>query len=210
MKLYTIYSPSHEKLYVNYFLQSAPIEFQIKTLKIDQECPSGEFYTNGWSKTCFRKIKYFEQACLESQGELFVFSDVDIQFFGNIKDILIQELGDKDIACQDDSGNIVNPNHRCCSGFFVCRGNKKTLNMFRQMRENYFLEDQTTLNNYIHLVDAKLLSKKFFNIGHLINKVWEGEDFTIPYPVLVHHANWTKGIHNKIKLLDIVKQKIYK
>jgi hypothetical protein len=202
MKLYTIYSPSHKTLYENHFLKSLPNEFELKSLEIEQECPTGEFYKEGWSKTCYRKVEYFEQACIESQGEIFVFSDVDIQFFDNIKDVLIEELGDADIACQNDTG------HYYCSGFFICRANERTLNMFRQMKINYHLEDQTTLNKHIHMVNSKFLSNKFFTIGHLLHRAWKGEYFQINYPILVHHANWVEGIDNKIKLLEIVRKKI--
>jgi hypothetical protein len=137
----------------------------------------------------------------ENQGELFAFSDVDIQFFGNIKETMIEELGNYDIACQNDTGQFY------CSGFFICRGNESTLNMFSEMKKNYEAEDQTTLNRHIHMVKSKFLSNKFFTIGHLLG-LWTGQDFNIPYPILVHHSNWTSGIENKIKLLDIVRKKI--
>ena len=84
----------------------------------------------------------------------------------------------------------------------------RTLNMFRQMKIGYHLEDQTTLNRHIHMVKHKFLSNKFFTIGHLIYRAWNGEDFNINYPILMHHANWVEGIENKIKILDIVRKKI--
>lgn len=204
MKLYTILTPSHRELYENYFLKSIPNEFDLITIDIPQECPTGEFYKEGWSQTCYRKVQLYEQACRENQGHTFVFSDVDIQFFGNIKQTLLDELGDCDIACQNDTGPYY------CSGFWICKANERTLEMFTKMRENYELEDQTTLNKYIHMVKSKFLSKKFFTIAHLTNSVWQGEDFNLTYDILVHHSNWTAGINNKIKLLDKVKEKMNK
>ncbi len=171
-------------------------------MEIPQECPTGEFYKEGWDKTCYRKVELYEKACVENQGELFAFSDVDIQFFGNVKETMIEELGDYDIACQNDTG------HYYCSGFFICRGNERTLNMFSKMKKNYESEDQTTLNRHIHMVKSKFLSRKFFTIGHLTYSVWKGTDFNIPYPILIHHSNWVEGIENKIKLLDIVRKKV--
>ena len=201
MKLYVIFTSSHRKLYEDYFLKTLPDEFELVPLEIPQECPSGEFYKEGWDKTCYRKVELFHKACAENQGELFAFSDVDIQFFGNVKETMIEELGDYDIACQNDTGNYY------CSGFFICRGNESTLNMFSEMKKNYSLEDQTTLNKHIHMVKSKFLSNKFFTIGQLIH-VWRGQDFEIPYSILMHHANWTEGIDNKIRLLDKVKEKV--
>lgn len=202
MKLYTMFTDSHKEMYENYFLPSLPDEFELVSIEMPQECSSGFFYSHGWSETCFRKIEIFIKACEENTNNIFVFSDVDIQFFGNIKDVLINELGDFDIACQNDTGNYY------CSGFFICRSNDRTLNMFKSMRDNYHKEDQTSLNENIHLCKSKFLSRKFFTIAHMTNAVWNGEDVYIPEYILMHHANWTEGIDNKKKLLDMVKNKM--
>ena len=201
MKLYTIYTESHKEMYKNYFLKTLPNEFEVVPTEIPQECTTGEFYSEGWDKTCYKKTELYLRACEENMGEIFAFSDVDIQFFGKIKDVLLEELGDFDIACQNDTGPYY------CSGFFVCRGNERTLNMFRQMVKNYDREDQTTLNNHIHLVNSKFLSYKFFTIGHLLNTAWTGQDFEMKYEILMHHSNWVVGLENKAKLMDIVREK---
>jgi hypothetical protein len=201
MKLYTIYTESHKEMYNNYFLKTLPNEFEVIATEIPQECTTGEFYSAGWDKTCYKKTELYLRACEENMGEIFAFSDVDIQFFGKIKEVLLEELGDFDIACQNDTGPYY------CSGFFVCRGNERTLNMFREMVRNYSREDQTTLNNHIHLVNSKFLSYKFFTIGHLLNTAWTGQDFEMKYEILMHHSNWVIGIENKIRLMDIIREK---
>jgi hypothetical protein len=202
MKLYTIYSPSHKRLYKDFFLKSLPNEFEVISEEIKQECPTGEFYKEGWNLTCYRKIELFIKACEENLGNHFVFSDVDIQFFGNIKQTLLDEIGDFDIACQNDTA------HFYCSGFFICKANEKTLHMFKEMQRNYVNEDQTSLNLNIHLVKSKFLSKKFFTIAHLTGSPWNGEDFNLPYDILMHHANWTVGTQNKTNLLERVREKM--
>ncbi len=203
MKLYTIYTESHRNMYENYFLKTLPDEFEVISSEIPQECPTGEFYAEGWEKTCERKVDLFIKACEENMGGTFVFSDVDIQFFGNIREVLLAELGDHDIACQNDTSSYY------CSGFFICRGNERTLKMFNEMKKNYDREDQTTLNNHIGMVKAKFLSHRFFTIGHLLNAPWTGQDFDLKYEILVHHSNWVSGIENKTRLMDIVRNKAY-
>lgn len=202
MKLYTIYTPSHRYFYDNYFIKTLPDEFELISTEIPQECESGHFYKEGWDKTCYKKVEFFLKACEENMGDIFVYSDVDVQFFGKIKGVLIKELGHFDIACQNDTET------HYCSGFFICKANKKTLNMFRAMKENYDTEDQKTLNTHIHMCNSKFLSNKFFTIGHLKNSVWNGQDFEIPYKILVHHADYTEGVENKIKLLNLVRGKV--
>jgi len=202
MKLYTIYTPSHKYLYDNFFIKTLPDEFELISIEIPQVCESGQFYKEGWDKTCFKKVELFLRACEENMGDIFVYSDVDVQFFGKIKEELIKELGRFDIACHNDTGTTYS------SGFFICKANKRTLNMFKAMKDNYTDEDQKTLNKHIHMCKSKFLSNKFFTIAHLTNNVWSGQDFKIPYEILVHHADWTEGIENKIKLLTLVSEKI--
>ena len=201
MNLYSIFTPSHRHMYENYFLTSIPDEFKLHIKEIPQECPTGSFYEEGWDKTCFRKVELFEEICKENFGETFIFSDVDIQFFGKIKDVMIDELGDLDIACQDDITTY-------SSGFFICRCNDRTLKMFQNMKEFYNKEDQTSLNDQIHICNHKFLSRRFFTFGHVVPRPWNGEDFHIPDDILIHHANWVVGIEDKIRILDLVKDKV--
>jgi hypothetical protein len=133
-------------------------------------------------------------------GNIFIFSDADVQFFADPVERLLLELGDADIACQDDINQL-------CSGFFICRANDRTLAMFNSMRHNYDLEDQATLNAHISMVKSVRLSHAFFNVAHSIGTVWNGQDFDIPEDILVHHANWVVGVENKVKLLDLVRSK---
>ena len=43
-----------------------------------------------------------------------------------------------------------------------------------------------------------------------MTKPWSGEDFNIPENIVSHHANWVIGIDNKIKIMDIVREKYNK
>lgn len=204
MNLYTIYTPSHEVFYLDYFLKTLPDEFNVIATQIPQECVTGEFYSDGWNKTCYRKVELFYEACRKNMGKMFFFSDVDIQFFGNIKQTLIKELGDFDIACQDDLSQF-------SSGQFICRCNDRTLSLFTNMKKMYRLEDQATLNDQIGICKHKFLSRRFFTSGQVITAShWTGQDFDIPDNILSHHSNWVKGIDDKIKVLDIVRDKFNK
>lgn len=200
MKLYTIYTPSHKIMFKEFFLKTIPNEFEIIYREMPQECETGEFYKEGWNITCFRKIELFIEACEENLGNHFIYSDVDVQFFGDIKETLLQEIGDYDIACQNDTGSYY------CSGFFICKANEKTLHLFQEMRRNYVKEDQTTLNNNIHLVKSKFLSHRFYTVGHSLGVAWTGQNFSVPNDLLVHHANYTVGVSNKISLMKIVQE----
>ena len=62
-------------------------------------------------------------------------------------------------------------------------------------------------NYNITVKKHKFLSKRFFTFGHIVPRPWNGEDFDIRNDILVHHANWVAGIDNKIKILDLVREK---
>ena len=202
MKLYTTFTPSHKILYEDYFLKTLPDEFDLHVVEDDeQSCPTGAFYQEGWDKTCYKKVELFIKACQESMGGHFFYCDVDVQFFGNIVEQLLLELEDCDIACQDDITTF-------SSGVYICKASETTLKMFETMKDNYNKEDQTTLNDHIHMCKHKKLSHKFFTFGHVVPRPWQGEEFEIPKDILVHHANWVVGIENKMRIMDYVKEQL--
>lgn len=199
MNFYTIYSDSHEKLLLNYLLPSISSE-SLTIKKMDQYCETGSFYSKGWSHACYQKVLYFYDICKKEFNGVFLFTDVDVQFFLDPTEQLLLELEDYDIACQDDI-------NQSCSGLFVCRSNIATLNMFEAMIDGYEKEDQFTLNKYLSMVRNKRLSHRFFNIAHFTGRTWDHKDFDIPTDIIAHHANWTVGVESKIELLKIVKNK---
>ena len=211
MKLYTVYSPSYVDLYTNYFLSSLPTDITLQAKELPQDSPSGECWSEGYDITEHKKIKYFKEACETNKGDVIICCDADIQFFGNIVETLTAELGDYDLACQDD-GLYPADAHRLplCSGFMVVRCNDTTIDLFTKMDENFITDSQLMLNTYRDRCKYKLLSNKFFTAGQVLGwRGWSGQKtFTIPNPILMHHANYTFGFDNKKKLLDIVKERV--
>ena len=207
MNIYTTYSPSHRVFFEKYFQPTIPNELNLISEEFDQVCQTGEWYSDNWEEACRNKVEFFLKICKENMGKEFIFSDVDVQFFGDIKDQLLLELEDYDIACQSD-GIANNNNQAYCSGFFICKGNERTLSMFQSMVDEYKTEDQYTLNQHIHRCKHKFLSPLFYTVGYGMDspRAWSPEDgFLLPDRILAHHANWTEGIKRKILLLDLVK-----
>ena len=203
MKIYTIHSESHNELYKNFFIPSLPKDLELCSHLIPQECETANFKEHGWKRTCYRKTEIFLKACDENTNDIFVFSDVDIQFFDtNIVSILLDELSDYDLACQYDTGYLP-----YCSGFFVCRVNDRTKDLFNRINKFYIEEDQTSLNYHISACRAKFLSNRFYTVAQSIGTKWDGQYFDIPKNISIHHANWVVGVQNKILLLKLVREK---
>ena len=104
--------------------------------------------SEGWTETTIRKVDLIIRAIEENWGDIFIFSDVDIQFFAPIQDIIIELMEGKDIIMQRN-----NPEGVLCTGFFVCRANEKTLRLWndvkKTMQKNRSQSDQISFNQCI-------------------------------------------------------------
>lgn len=235
MKLYICYSQSHERLYREWFLPSLQDDFSIVSEEIPQECYSGVFMDDGWLITMRRKTELFLRAIDENWGGCFVFSDVDIQFFRPISDVLEIMLQGNDLVIQKEGV------YGACTGFFICRANERMLSLFKGIREimrSSFNKksEQDLLNEY--LLDRKKIVKKIssVSIGTLVRSImsvsrlrwnylpktfmvgkpkeeiyWEpGVSLKVPAGIYLHHANWTFGVSNKIAQLQYVNNLVRK
>lgn len=216
IKLYALYTPSHEVLKDQFFLPSIQDDFDIILEFCDQTCASAKFMSEGWTDTTMRKVDLIIRAIQENWGSFFIFSDVDIQFFGPIQQHIINLIKNKDIVIQRNT-----PDGVMCTGFFVCRGNEKTLQLWQDvkkvMQKNSLNSDQNSFNRCIkrHSKQNKYnvvwgyLPDIFFGGGTLTGYEWRpGMTLPIPPDIVMHHANWTKGIKNKIAQLVYVRKQV--
>tara|TARA_R100000008_G_C3582253_1_gene169379 strand:+ start:367 stop:1026 length:660 start_codon:yes stop_codon:yes gene_type:complete len=212
MNLYTFFTPTHSTLFHDYFKKSLSVDPGVKLIakEFEQECPTGEYHAEGWSKTMRKKVQLIITGIEETWGDCFIHADCDVIFLQRFKEKLIEELVDADIALQNDLTV-------CCAGFFVARSNDKTLKLFKTVLENLdaFEDDQVALNYYLPTVTARVLSHEFYSIGLATG----GRPYPGPYSdadllhhigevnIRAFHANYTKGVENKIKLLNLIKER---
>lgn len=210
MKLYSYYTPSHEFFFKNFLLPTARREYEIVSRCEDHQfCESAEFESTGWRETQYNKVLFWIQAIKDNMGELILCVDTDIQFFGPTKSLLIKTMGRNDLLYQrnNDKGDI-------CSGLFVCRCSYKTLNIFEIVAkrlksimdingggEQYVMQD--LFKEGWHGLKIGMLNRSQFWCPGIHYKKTSSLD--IPSDILIHHANWTIGVENKIKQLEYVK-----
>jgi len=169
-------------------------------------------------------------------NEVLVFSDVDITFYGDIKDDLIESLGDNDIAFMKDHNS--NQFGRC-GGFFILKSNDKMRGLFSTVLNSlssyddseattFNTSEQQTINSVLSSMPEikwTYLPPRYYTHGLYVEGIknfseenqsglwWENKDreerenMYIPDDMKVHHANWSSGIDNKIELLDFVHRK---
>ncbi|MBU0580589.1 MAG: glycosyltransferase family 77 protein [Candidatus Margulisbacteria bacterium] len=212
MDMLVHFTPSHKDLFNKLFKPSfdkyLKQEFNLIITEGKQECTTAKYYEKGWFKSVKQKIRHVKAFMEAKETGTFVFSDVDIEFFAPIKDQLIKELGDYNIAFQNDMSSGL------CSGFYICKINPRTIMFFSKLLDEYNDKkgDQWNINNRITHSDLrfKALSKKFYNIRLSSNNTWSpGIDINWPDDIiLMFHANWTEGIENKIELVTDYKKHI--
>lgn len=150
MRLYTFYTPSHEIFKDQWFLPTLKDDYELRIIRCDQGCPSGEFQSNGWTKTMLWKSNLILQAVQENWGQVFIYSDIDVQFFRSVKSTIVKLIRGQDIIFLRDS-----PQGTLCAGFFACRANQKTLRLWEDIREILLKElnqdqgDQAILNRLL-------------------------------------------------------------
>ena len=215
INIYTHYSDSHKKLYDEYFKPSlrrlySSNELSIKYLHHKQTAANGYFMEKGWIEAMDFKLDVILTAFNDNTSEdWFIFSDCDVQFFNpfieNLKGYI--ENG-TEIACQNDCETL-------CAGFFICRKTFNTFNLFTDIKKNFSKKgnDQVALNFFKDRVEYKLLDKSsYYTIGNYFNNKdgtnnWDGEgEVFLPEKIYIHHANYVKGVEQKIKLMDRIRK----
>ena len=215
MKLYTHFSPTHKEYYEEFFKPSLRALYSKEELPIRMSSHAqhgtGIFMEEGWKETMELKLDILKQAVQENYGDVFIFSDVDIQFFRPFLETMVEKIKDKDFVAQEDCGGLN-------TGFFICRGNDTMYKMFSFLRDNLHINscEQSVLNMYRNNMRFDFLPKdEFYTVGNFFKNKngtneWDGEnDFFVPIDkIRVHHANYTVGRDRKIKLLNTVKNKV--
>lgn len=207
MKIYACYTPSHNGMFEKHFapsLRTSRLNFSVRLLP--QQSATGAFQSDGFQATCLAKVGYIlEVLAANLDGEPFIFSDVDVRFYGDPTADLMQLFGDSDILFQDDGPA------GACTGFMVMRPTPRVLEYWRKvaewMRETNQM-DQDAANRLLETPFAPawgLLPERYWTVGR--NGVcWKpGDPVAPPADLMVHHANWTVGIENKLALLEAVK-----
>lgn len=202
IKHYTFFTESH-RIFLKYFLNTFPFDpsVELAICYVPQECETGEYESDGFDKTMKRKVEIINEALDElKDGDVLFFTDADVIFLKPYKDVFLKEMGEYDIAFQNDTGTA-------CMGVFACRVSNKTRFFFKDLYNNLegFKHDQVAAN---HLLITKKYDLKYKFFSHIIfnygfyGKRYEGEeDVLIPKDIVLLHANFAVGVDTKIKLI---------
>ena len=236
MRFCVTYTNSHQPFFEKHFMKSFPFEEDVSLVleKMPQKCEQGRLFSEGWRDQMIEKQKFINK-CLTTffLDEILVFSDVDVRFYGNVKDDLIECLGDHDIAfMKDHNSDEVGR----CGGFFILKSCDKIRGLFSEVLSilqsfdpndptSFETSEQQTINSVLRRrtdVRWKYLPPRYYTHGLYTQGLenfteqnqsglwWENKSSTerdkmfVAQDLKVHHANWSSGIDNKLELLDFV------
>jgi len=204
MRMYTMFTESHRQMMYDYFLPSLIPNEYLLTVKQFPQRGSGKFMSPGFVETVAYTFDILSGAIDENYGDVFVFSDCDIQFFGPTKAILLDAITDCDLVAQGDGGTTL------CTGFFICRASDKMRKVFQKcakiVKNNPKRTggDQYAVNCCNDMFTWKILNQQQFWCPR---KLWKpGWELNVPKNILMHHANWTLGVAHKMIMLKQVQQ----
>ena len=204
MKLVTFYTETHKTMLKDFLLPSIKDNFEILEGVGVQKSQDGSYFSKGFNQSTKDKIIFLYNTLLESEeGEIILFSDVDIIFLKSTKEYLNSYIN-YDMVFQKGYGGLN-------TGFFLLKNKEEVRNLLMDVISNchFYHDDQIALNDIIQ----KYTTIKYTNFDDRILspaaiiglKVWDGEELKIPEDTLVFHACWCAGVDNKIKLLNYVR-----
>ena len=212
IKLFTFYSDTHEILFNEWFLKTIPNDIELVVKKIPQECPTGEFESDGWMLSMIRKIEYIIECC-EKETDVFIHADCDIQFFQSFKNEILTKMKENnlDILSQEDI-----PVPVCC-GFMAIKPGKVTAEFFKEVikvMNETSLNDQHATNLLLrngYPLRLGLLDERYYSVWRTLNGVWDGyQKLSPPKNMVMHHANFVEVVDRKINCMEVVRKEYLK
>ena len=234
MVIYCYYTPSYEILVNEWFRPSLKDNFEVILIKGTYQKQAVNYQENGWYDITREKTEYIIKAIQDNWNEVFIFSDPDIQFFLKTENCIRNLSKNRDLVLQRDSpsGKICSgffalrgndKTLRLWQDIYNLIGSEKgddqdCLNSLMLITSNFLIKclykllDLKTkyqfskygLNPYG--IKWEYLPKEFLSGGNVTGRYWKpGMSLELPKNIIMHHANWTVGLKNKLAQLEHVK-----
>lgn len=191
MKIFCCCTPPHRVLFENFFRPSLPANFELAAIHLPDIAGSGDFLSHDFLKCVRRKVQLIVQSLEREDGELIVWSDVDVMFLRPVAEDL-RELMARDnleIAFQRESAGTSEVN----TGFFICRANPGTAAFFRLVidtLERYPAWNEQIAVNHLLRLDPGICPRW----GHLPPGYYaRTHGWPPPHDLALYHANETPG-----------------
>jgi hypothetical protein len=185
IKLYSIYTEETNVL-KEIFINTIQDDWEINLVSWGQAGEEGNWGTKSFGKLMRKKIEFVIETLEENRGNIIIFSDIDIQFFGKCSKLIKKSLRNNDLLFQSERW----PQKEINAGFIVVKCNDRTIEFFRSVAdiklENLEFFEQSAMSEILNGNDLDLkwdvLPSQFWAMSHGGNP---------PLDIVLHHANCT-------------------
>jgi hypothetical protein len=191
MHLFCCFTPAHRILYEEVFAPSLPRGFQVHPTLIE-EPGKGDFLSPEFLRCIRQKLTLIRDSLENHQGQILIWSDVDIRFVNLTPQSLIADFHstNSDIAFQRESPHLPDVN----TGFFICRANPTVGALFHRVQallaEKPAINEQMAMNQLL----AGPNTPSTPTWSHLPRAYYaRTHGWPPPTALALYHANYTKG-----------------
>jgi len=188
MKVFCCFTPAHEILFSGYFQPSLPSDFQVEATLVDMQ-GAGDFYSKEFLECIRRKIDLVIRSIEDNDGQIILWSDVDIVFLGGSAADLeaAYNASGKEILFQAEGPQTSEVN----TGFIVTRASAAIADFFRNVRDRLLADpgknEQAVVNDILREgspVSWGTLPLEYYARTH---------GWPAPANIRIYHANYTSG-----------------
>jgi len=188
MKIFCIYTKSHERLLNDYFKPSLPEDLDLHVIT-HEASGTGDCRSEGWMQCVHDKMDAVRASLCDRPGEIIIWSDIDILFFRPIAEEIesLMESSGKSILFQREGKTIRVAN----GGFYAVRATDQTLAFFdrvcEQLKKNPHTGNQAAINAVLETTPESLYG--FLPFSYYART----HGWPPPRDLAIFHANATMG-----------------
>jgi len=213
LRVHSLVTPSHEVLLRDWFLRTLPPDLEPVIHRRDAE--PADFAQGHWHKVVGQKFDILlDVLAAGTEGDAVVMSDVDVAFYAPVTAAVLPRMADRDILFQNNRPSLPEGMEHLCSGFMVIRASASTVAFFAAARDvlraanDPATGDQRSciqvLRERPDMVRWGFLPITFWSPGDPRGRWTPGMSLCPPEGMVLHHANHTVGVRNKVAQLRAV------
>jgi len=206
MNILTVITPSHQRLYREFFLKNLPADATVLEKHL-LTSGDGGYLSTDWQDGVTAKLRWaLEHLSNTEPGALFVLSDIDILLYPSLSMTeLEQEIMTPNLDIVFQRETSAPDCHEANTGFYIARNCPYVRNLLTTALEvcdrSETKNDQTAINS--------LLAPADFNIrwGLLPTRYYaRSQGYPPPRSIVLHHANCTDSVAQKVSQLRRVEK----
>jgi hypothetical protein len=211
--IHALATPSHAEMLERWFLPTMPAGLQPVIHHRDAE--PVEYARGDWHRVVGQKLDIILDTIASREHDVvFIMSDVDVCFYGAIAEDLRQRMRERDVLFQNNRPSLPETADSVCSGFMVIRVSTRTRDFFERARRVLTCANSATMGDQRACIAVLRASPDLVRWAFLPVTYWSpgdprgrwepGVSLTPPPGLLLHHANHTIGVDNKLAQLRAV------